>query len=230
LNVLAFTTDARDGHARAPGALGRLLESRHLSQKAARAQQIHGVRIDIVPKLSKEKTYPGSDGLLTDVREQPLAIFTADCVPVFLSAHNPTVVGLLHAGWRGVQGRILARAVRILRKRWRVAPEDIRVWVGPSIKACCFEVQWDTARHFPATRRRRGYGGQARWTVDLEGELRLQAKRLGIKWLAPRSLGGGGISKKPSLDCTMHGSRYYSYRRDRTDKRQVSVLMIREKP
>jgi YfiH family protein len=147
---------------------------------------------------------------------QPLAIFTADCVPVFLIAEQAGVVGLLHAGWRGVRGHILARAVRQMRRRWHVSPPAIRAWAGPSIGPCCFEVQWDTARYFPSTRRR----SKGAWRVDLVGELHHQAKRLGIRW----------SRKNPSQGCTMHGSRYYSYRRDKTDKRQVSVIMIQERP
>lgn len=214
MNVLSFTTGVREGNARAPRALSRLLKIRPYKAPAARAEQIHGSHLVIVPKLSKEKVYPGADGLLTATPDQPLAIFTADCVPVFLSADRAGVVGLLHAGWRGVHGHILARAVRLMRRRWHVAPSSIRAWAGPSIGPCCFQVRWDTARYFPSTRRR----SEGTWRVDLEGELRRQAKRLGIYW----------TSKTPSQGCTMHGSRYYSYRRDRTDKRQVSIIMMRE--
>jgi len=209
--LLSFTTSSRDGDARAPGALSRILRSRRLPIRAASAEQVHGVQIRIVPKLASAKTFPGADGLLTDVPGQPLAIFTADCVPLFLSAGEGRVVGLLHAGWRGVRGNILARAARLIWKRWRLPASTIRAWPGPSIGPCCFEVQWDVARCFPVSRRRR----DARWTVDLARELQIQARRLGIQW----------TSKKPCEECTMHESRYYSYRRNRTAERQVSVIM-----
>lgn len=155
--------------------------------------------------------FPRVDGLLTDAAAQPLAIFTADCVPVFLSAEKAGVVGLLHAGWRGVRGGILAMALRQLKARWRLCAADVQLWAGPAIGPCCFDVRWDVARHFPSTRRR-SKGG---WRIDLPGELRTQAERLGMRW-----------KKKKSLEeCTMHGKGHFSYRRNKTDKRQVSVIM-----
>jgi YfiH family protein len=215
LTVAFFSTAKREGDARAPGALVRLLKRRGSPAAAATAEQVHVSRVAIVPRLQKPKKYPGVDGLLTDQPNQPLAVFTADCVPLFLTALDENVVGLLHAGWRGVRGNILAHAVQRMRRSWQVAPSGIRVWAGPSIGPCCFEVQWDVARHFPSTRRRSGDG----WTVHLVGELRRQAKQLGIRW----------TSKNPSPGCTMHDERYFSYRRDKTGKRQVSVIFKREK-
>ncbi len=227
MTLTSFTTGSREGDARAPGALVRLLKSRHLSTPFACAEQVHGSLVRVVQKLPKPKKYLGADGLLTGAVGQPLAIFTADCVPIFLSGGGGRVVGLLHAGWRGARGRILAKAVRLLRREWRLRPSQIVVWPGPHIRPCCFEVQWDVARHFPSTRRRSGGRWRAApkgraspgvWRVDIAGEIRRQARRLGIRW----------ASKKPLEDCTMHGSRYFSYRRDRTEKRQVSVIMKKE--
>ena len=224
MTVAFFSTDKRQGNARAPGALPRLLKRRGSPTAAATAEQVHGCRLAVVPRLQKPKKYPGVDGLLTDQPHQPLAVFTADCVPLFLAAAHGNVVGLLHAGWRGVRGKILARAVLLMRRRWHLKPAGIRAWAGPAIGPCCFKVRGDVARYFPSTRRRQGYGGQARWKVDLVGELRIQAKRLGIRWLVPRSFSGGGVRQKAFNDCTMHGPRYFSYRRDKTHKRNVSVI------
>lgn len=209
-----FSTGVRQGDARSPGALARILRWRKWPVQAASAEQVHGTRLQIVPALSRPKKYHGTDGLLTEEVGQPVAVFTADCVPVFISGDRGRVVGMLHAGWRGVQGQILPKAVRLLRRRWRIRPTAIDVWAGPSIGACCFTAGWDVARYFPSTRRRL----RAAWRVDLAGELRAQAKRLRIRWL----------SKKPSPGCTMHGFRHFSYRRDKTAKRQVSVIMKRE--
>jgi YfiH family protein len=211
LSLVFFTTGRRQGNARVPGALSRILKSKRLPATAATAEQVHGVRLKIVSRLHHPQTFPGADGLLTDVADQPLAIFTADCVPIFLSADNGRIVGALHAGWRGVRGGILKKAVRLLWKKWRSPARRLQIWTGPSIGACCFEVQWDVARYFPSTRFRRNQ----RWRVDLVGELRRQAERLGVRW----------IGKKASGGCTMHGVGSYSYRRDKTDKRQASIIL-----
>jgi YfiH family protein len=206
-----FTTGTRHGNVRAPGALVRLLKSKKLPTAVATAEQVHGPSVVVVPALKSPRKFSSADGLLTQESGQPLAIFTADCVPIFVDAGAGRVVGILHAGWRGVRGRILTKAVRLLKKRWGLRPREIRVWAGPAIGPCCFEVQWDVARHFAQARRRY----RDRWSVDLLKALKREARMLGVRWVVQKALQG----------CTMHRSQYHSYRRDKTDQRQASVIM-----
>lgn len=207
-----FTTDRRAGDARAPGRLAQVLKSKRLRPAAARAQQVHGAKIKVVPRLARETLYRGIDGFLTDQPDQPLAIFTADCVPIFLSDPKQGVAGLLHAGWRGVRGRILARATALMKRRWKSSARSIETWVGPSIGPCCFEVGWEVARYFPFSRRRK----KDKWHVDLAREIKRQAERLGLHW----------SSSKTISSCTRHTHRWHSYRRDKTPHRMVSVIQV----
>src|SRR5262245_55571195 len=96
---ITMTTQKRLGDARAPGALPKILKSRGLAWRAATAEQIHGNAIKWVPKLSKAQKFRGIDGFFTEASNQPLVVFTADCLPVFVRAGHGKVVGLLHAGW-----------------------------------------------------------------------------------------------------------------------------------
>jgi len=214
LSLAVFSTGSRQGDARAPGALARLLRSKKLPIHFACGEQIHDIGVMIVPHLTSAKKFKKTDGFLTDQAGQPLAIFTADCVPIFVTADRERIVGLLHGGWRGIRKGILARAARILRQKWGIGASEITAWAGPHIGPCCFEVQWDVARYFPRTRRR----FRDRWKIDLAGALRQQAARLGVRWMSKTGFEG----------CTMHQSRFYSYRRNRMPKRQVSVIMKRD--
>ena len=215
MRIIHFTTDRRHGHARAPRALSLLLRRKRLPAAPAVAEQVHGSKVVWVPLLTVETKYPGADGLLTQAVDQPLAIFTADCVPVFLSVPSRQVVGLLHAGWRGVRGEILKKAVSSIQKYVRCPAGEISIWTGPAIGPCCFEVKWDVARYFPATRRRR----KDRWILDLSAEIRRQARRLGVRF----------ISKPGGRTCTMHHRQFYSFRRDATMNRQVSVILMKDR-
>ncbi len=206
-----FTTTVRHGHVRTSQALHDLLKQKSWPVAVATAEQVHKARIAIVPQLRRAKEYDGADGLLTDQCHQPLGVFTADCASIFLSAPLQKIVGVLHAGWRGVQQRILQKALRLLRKRWRCPARDVFLVLGPSIGDCCFEVGWDVARYFPGTRERQGKG----WTVDLSQAIRRQAVALGIP--------DGHIHSRAV--CTRHSPRYFSYRRDKTANRQVSLIM-----
>jgi len=209
--VVSWTSIAADGNARHPATLQKILQRQHLPTSIALAEQVHGDKIAVVPALSELRQFKDVDGLLTSAVNQPLGIFTADCVPVFLYARQKGVIGLLHAGWRGVYRKILPKAMRLLKTHWAISSTDLEVWMGPSIGGCCFEVGWDVACHFPLTRVRK----EKKWFVDLQKELQMQ----GIQ---------KGLSKRRVILnslCTMESATSFSYRKTKTNDRLLSLLM-----
>ncbi len=107
----------------------------------AHARQVHGN-----DSLVHEEAEPGiragfvGDAHLTAVPGLLLTVSVADCVPVYLADPDRRVIGLLHAGWRGVAAGILPRALEALTDRWDVDPGDVRVHLGPAICGRCYEV------------------------------------------------------------------------------------------
>lgn len=69
-----------------------------------------------------------------------VTVRTADCVPVLL--HDPVrqVVAAIHAGWRGAVAGIVPKTVALLASRFGTVPKDVRMAIGPSAGACCYEV------------------------------------------------------------------------------------------
>ena len=65
-----------------------------------RNSQIHS---DIVNKIDESNIGQRIDGdaLITNVKEVPLLILTADCVPVVMIDPVNRAIGVAHAGWRG---------------------------------------------------------------------------------------------------------------------------------
>jgi YfiH family protein len=111
------------------------------------AEQVHGNEICIVTekeigagRMAHSEAIAGVDGLLTDQRNVFLASFYADCVPLFFFAPDAQVIGVAHAGWRGTVACIGPKMVKAMEERWNVPPEQIHVAIGPSIGACCYEV------------------------------------------------------------------------------------------
>ena len=83
------------------------------------------------------------DGLITNTPGLALFVFSADCTPILF--HDPVTgaVGAVHAGWRGTAAGIAQKAVAAMVQHYGCRPEDIRAAIGPNIKQCCFETDWD---------------------------------------------------------------------------------------
>src|SRR3989338_10164443 len=88
-------------------------------------QQVHGNRILLATEKEKGRgaveynsAIPGYDGLLTREIFLPLAVFTADCLSVFILDTKQRLAGILHAGWRGTRDNILQAALRILKQEF----------------------------------------------------------------------------------------------------------------
>lgn len=186
------------------------------------AGQIHGSRILCVdPRhsgkgaLSLRNRLEGVDGFITRERELPLAIFTADCLAIFLFDPRSKAVGILHAGWRGTRAGIAAKAVRMMRQRFRSRAEDLLVGFGPAIRECCYEVGEGFRKLFP-------YGlikHNKKYHLDLIACNRSQLVKAGVK-------------EKNIFDsrlCTGCKKRiFFSFRREKEKAgRIISVIMLK---
>jgi len=78
------------------------------------------------------------DALLTDEAEVALQVRTADCLPVALAGGG--AVAMVHAGWRGLAGDILAASLARFRADLGVAPAEIEAVVGVGIGPCHYRV------------------------------------------------------------------------------------------
>ena len=113
--------------------------------------QVHGVDVRIVESgddfIENGKE---ADGLITNLRNTPLLIFTADCVPVVFYDKKQGVVALAHAGWRGTYGNIAEEMVNIMRNKYGCKVEDVKIIIGPSISVDNYEVSYDLIEKFSA--------------------------------------------------------------------------------
>ena len=63
-------------------------------------------------------------------------IMTADCLPVFVSKKDGSMVGLAHAGWRGLASGVIENLI----KSFDSDSHNLVVHLGPAISASYFEV------------------------------------------------------------------------------------------
>jgi YfiH family protein len=122
---------------------------------------------------------------LTDEKGLYLGILTADCVPLLLLDPRRSVVGAVHAGWRGTAKGIVGKALREMHHKFGSRAEDVLVAIGPAIGPCCYLVGEEVARAFlqidPANRGFLDPEGSGRWKMNLEGINRHQLINAGIK-------------------------------------------------
>ncbi|MBI4353953.1 MAG: polyphenol oxidase family protein [Candidatus Omnitrophica bacterium] len=125
------------------------------SQGLVMADQVHGVSIASVDvsvtqiagattsTAPPEALVGGCDAMVTQTVGLGLAVRSADCLPLFVWDPIQRVVGVAHAGWRGLAGQLPLHLVSFVQQRYHARPEDLWVGIGPSIHACCYEVGSD---------------------------------------------------------------------------------------
>ncbi|MDD2752650.1 MAG: laccase domain-containing protein, partial [Candidatus Omnitrophica bacterium] len=71
------------------------------------AKQVHGTKVSYVTEidrgkgaLSGKEALTDTDALITDKKNLPLGIFTADCLSVFVFDPLHSSIANIHAGWR----------------------------------------------------------------------------------------------------------------------------------
>jgi hypothetical protein len=106
--------------------------------------RLGGERMPEQPGLAQ----PTGDALLTDRAGILLSVRTADCLPVLLVDPKRRAVAAIHAGWRGALARIVEKAVGEMRRTYGSEPQSLLAVLGPSIRACCYEVGQEVKEAF----------------------------------------------------------------------------------
>lgn len=85
------------------------------------------------------KEAPEVDGLITNEKDIYLFLLTADCLPVTLYDPKTSSIGLIHAGWKGIDNEIIIKAVKKMEEEFKTKPEDLIAQINPSIGPCCYK-------------------------------------------------------------------------------------------
>ena len=91
-------------------------------------------------RRADEGSRPAGDALLTDQPGILPSVRAADCMPILIADTRRRAVAAVHAGWRGALQRIVEKAVGEMRRAFDSDPADLVAAIGPSIRACCYEV------------------------------------------------------------------------------------------
>ncbi|MEG0371959.1 MAG: polyphenol oxidase family protein, partial [Clostridium sp.] len=134
--------------------------------------QEHGMKVVVVTKDNYSNVVGSKgDAIITAQKNIPIGVFTADCVPILLYDKSKKVAAAIHAGWRGVEGKILTMTIEVMKNKFLSNGEDILCAIGP----CCFEVLPDVANKFKFVNNR-----DSKLYVDLFKEVYAEAKECNI--------------------------------------------------
>ncbi len=178
----------------------RLAEHTRVDHMAL-GRQVHGTDLRTWTDPPAVGEPPEVDGHLTDEPGLGLLVQAADCLPVALAARGR--VAMLHCGWRGMAGGLIARALECFEEVPAAA-------VGPGIGRCCYEVGDEVLKAF---------GGRGERTLDLRAIARSQ-------------LEAGGVTGVLEVDlCTScHPELFFSHRRDGGVTGRQAGVVVRDGP
>ena len=139
---------------------GSRLESQ-LPAPVARVRQVHERGVILIDADAADRvlaphhaptrdSWPQGDALVTARAKTPIAIATADCVPVLLSVDNGSSVAAAHAGWRGIAAGVLRATVASLCDVSGTDPSSLVAAVGPRAGTCCYRVGPEVRQGFLA--------------------------------------------------------------------------------
>jgi YfiH family protein len=86
------------------------------------------------------------DAIYATEARTPLAVLTADCLPIMISHIEGFEVAAVHAGYVGLTDGIIEKTI----SKMNVINSDLSVWIGPSICEKHFEISDDILYRFAA--------------------------------------------------------------------------------
>lgn len=118
-----------------------ILKKGKLSKDTVRMFQVHGNTVAVVTKKDSGKTIENCDGLITNDPNIYLSVSVADCIPLALYDPVTKSIGLLHAGWRGLNNGIIKKVVGLMVENFSTDPGDLLSEIGPHICQRHYEIK-----------------------------------------------------------------------------------------
>ena len=174
---------------------------------------INQTHSSICVDASGVKSIVEADASFTSDSKIVCGILTADCLPVFVSNKNGTMVGLAHAGWRGLVSGVIENLIQ----SFNSAGENLIVHLGPAISKNYFEVGEEVMRLYLS----KNMNFERSFTIkNNKNYLDLyDAAQVILEGLQIKSISGGDR-------CTFHESRdFFSYRRDGNNSGRMAHLI-----
>ncbi|WP_333840733.1 peptidoglycan editing factor PgeF [Pelomicrobium sp.] len=180
-------------------------------------KQVHGVTVARLDSAAA-RAVPGeleADAAVSCTPGVVCAVLVADCLPVLLCDRDATVVGIAHAGWRGLARGVLERTVQAM----EADPAHLLAWLGPCIGPDSFEVGEEVRQAFLDHETRAAFAflprDNGKWLANLPLLARQRLHSCGVRAVYAEEA------------CTFsQPQRFYSYRRDQVTGRMAALVWL----
>lgn len=185
-------------------------------------RQVHGTDVIELKKHSCPTALPvTADAAFTRDTGCVLAILTADCLPIVITDVHRRILGVAHAGWRGLAKGILKHLAQHMQRY--TAAQEWQAWIGPAIRQDHFEVGADVyqffVQHHPQDAQYFRFLRPGKWLADLPA---LAQARLQREF-------AGRVVIEDSRYCTYAQKElFFSYRREGITGRMATVAWLDE--
>ena len=111
------------------------------------SNQVHSNKFIYINNKYRLKTKPRVDAIITNQRNLPIAVLTADCAPVLICDNDKNMIAAIHAGWKGAYKNIIKKVINFMIKKG-CKPENMTAAVGPCIAVKNYEIKQDFIKKF----------------------------------------------------------------------------------
>lgn len=187
--------------------------------------QVHSDQVFVLKETSQTHEQVAkikADAIITHLKETPIGIFTADCIPILICDPQLHVAAAIHAGRKGTCQSIVNKTIMAMVSEYGCRPESLVAGLGLGIGGCCYEIDENCLSSFenkipfdPPFVRSMGNG---KFLLDLYEVNIQQAVNAGV---FPENI-------FRSEECTFCSPmNYFSYRREGQTGRILTFIMLR---
>ena len=185
--------------------------------------QVHSSKVIYFKSYSNIKNRLRGDAIVTKVKNIPIGILTADCVPILLYEPQKEIIGCIHSGWKGAFNGVIKNTIHKFKKLNSNLSELI-VAVGPCIGKKSYEVKKDFYQKFIKKNLKNKIffrkNSKNNYNFNLRYFVNNELSNLGVKNI-----------ENINLDTFKEKNFFYSYRRSRVNGekdygRCISVILM----
>lgn len=171
--------------------------------------QVHGDQVVLIENGIES---PTCDAMITQRPDIALCVMVADCIPILFYDAIHQAIGVAHAGRVGSQLHIGQKCAQAMHDAFGTHMRELRIIMGPSIHACCYEVGQEVIGGFEQF----VHTKEEKYFLDLQRYNRDAFLQLGV---LPEHI-------EISEVCSCCSEEYFSYRRDKITGRFAGVIAL----